>query len=221
MVLTSGGLDSVTALYDAALQHEVCLALSFDYGSKHNHRELPYAELHSHKLGVEHKVVALDFFADSFESSLLQTGKDIPDGSYAESNMKQTVVPFRNGIMISIAAGIAESRELDGLVIATHAGAHPLYPDCGVDFMNAMGTALKLGTYTRLELMLPFITWSKDEIVKRGFELNINLSETWSCYKGGEYHCGECGTCIERKSAFQEAGLKDPTVYLTEMEIRN
>jgi 7-cyano-7-deazaguanine synthase len=212
-VLVSGGMDSVAALYLAHTEYEVVGALSFDYGSKHNHKEIPMAEEHCRKLGLPHVVIRLDFINRLFKSALLQSGGSIPDGHYEELSMKQTVVPFRNGIMLAIAGGFAESHEAEGLVIAAHSGDHAIYPDCREEFMRAMGEALQLGTYAQVELLRPFIRNSKAEIARRGHELGVDFSRTWSCYKGGEQHCGVCGTCVERREAFLLAGLEDPTLY--------
>jgi 7-cyano-7-deazaguanine synthase len=127
--------------------------------------------------------------------------------------MKKTVVPFRNGIMLAIACGIAESRGAEGLVIAAHAGDHAIYPDCRESFMQSMAGAMREGTYARIELLRPFIHLDKAGIAKLGASLGVDYGKTWSCYKGGELHCGKCGTCVERIEAFQLAGLEDPTVY--------
>jgi 7-cyano-7-deazaguanine synthase len=215
VVLLSGGMDSVVALYDAAADsgQEVVGALSFDYGSKHNHREIPFAAYHSEKLNVPHRVIELGFVNELFESDLLQSGGDVPEGHYEEENMKATVVPFRNGIMLSIAAGYAESCGATGMVIAAHSGDHAIYPDCREEFMQSMGEAIRLGTYADVELLRPFISSRKEVIVARGAELGVDFSQTWSCYKGLARHCGKCGTCAERKEAFEIAGIEDPTVY--------
>jgi 7-cyano-7-deazaguanine synthase len=127
--------------------------------------------------------------------------------------MKQTVVPFRNGIMLSIAAGYAESIGANGLVIAAHSGDHAIYPDCREDFMSPMAEAITAGTYEKIEVLRPFIQMRKEDIAKRGGELEVDFHETWSCYKGGENHCGKCGTCVERIEAFRLAELVDPTIY--------
>lgn len=214
LVLVSGGMDSVAALYHAAGEHDVVGGLSFHYGSKHNDREIPFAQEHCAKLGVHHDTIPLSFMDDLFESDLLKSGGDIPEGHYEAENMRATVVPFRNGIMLSIAAGVAESREADGLVIAAHSGDHAIYPDCREEFMQAMGDAIQFGTYVNLELLRPFIAMRKEDIAARGHELGVDFSRTWSCYKGGETHCGKCATCVERREAFQIAGIEDPTEYL-------
>jgi 7-cyano-7-deazaguanine synthase len=215
VVLCSGGMDSVTALHWARTEHAVCAALSFDYGAKHNHREIPFAREHAAALGVRHEVVTLDFVARLFTSDLLTSGGAIPDGHYEEKVMKQTVVPFRNAILLSIACGFAESIEATGLVIAAHGGDHAIYPDCREDFMRAMGDAMRLGTYAGLSLLRPFIALNKGEIAATGARLGVDFARTWSCYKGGALHCGTCGTCVERREAFQQAGVPDPTIYLS------
>ena len=215
VVLLSGGMDSVVAFYHARAAHEVVAALSFHYGAKHNDREIPFAKWHAEVLGIEHLSIPLAFIGEHFDSDLLQNGGEIPKGHYEEQSMKRTVVPFRNGIMLSVAGGFAESRGANGLVIAAHAGDHAIYPDCREDFMRAMGDALRFGTYAEMELLRPFIAMTKAEIARRGHELGVDFSKTWSCYVGGEIHCGECGTCVERREAFVQAGIPDPTSYLT------
>lgn len=226
LVLLSGGMDSVTALYWAAREHEVVGTVSFDYGSKHNAKELPMAQWHADQLKVKHDVITLDFVNRLFASDLLKSGGDIPDGHYAEESMKRTVVPFRNGIMLSIACGLAESREAEALVIAAHSGDHAIYPDCREPFMQAMASAMKEGTYVGIELLRPFIDADKTEIARRGQAMGIDYARTWSCYKGGAIHCGTCGTCVERREAFMLAGIEDPTEYesleeLPKLGIRN
>jgi len=213
VVLCSGGMDSVTALHWARAQHRVVGALSFDYGAKHNAREIPFAAEQCAQLGVPHQVIRLPFVNELFASDLLQSGGAIPEGHYEASNMKQTVVPFRNAIMLSIATGYAESVGSEGLVIAAHGGDHAIYPDCREDFMRAMGTAMRLGTYAGLQLLRPFIAMNKGQIAAEGARLGVDYSRTWSCYKGGARHCGKCGTCVERREAFALAGLPDPTDY--------
>ena len=213
VVLLSGGMDSVTALYHANEEHEVVGALSFNYGSKHNHKEIPFAELHCSDLGIPQRTISLDFINELFNSDLLKSGGDIPEGHYEESNMKATVVPFRNGIMLSIAAGYAESMGAEGLVIAAHSGDHAIYPDCREEFMSSMGDAIGRGTYENVRLLRPFIDMRKEDIALRGQELGVDYTKTWSCYKGGDIHCGKCGTCVERREAFQIAKMEDPTEY--------
>lgn len=211
IIVLSGGMDSVTMLYEFA--SEIKVAVSFDYGSKHNAKEIPFAALHCQRLGIQHIVIPLDFMTRYFKSSLLMGGEDIPEGNYDDENMKSTVVPFRNGIMLSVAAGLAESHGLKRLFIANHFGDHAIYPDCRAGFIKAMSEAVSEGTYKHIRIEAPYTGINKTDIAKRGAKLGINYAETWSCYKGGEKHCGKCGTCMERKEAFREAGLTDPTIY--------
>ena len=213
VVLCSGGMDSVTALHWARAHHTLVAAISFDYGAKHNAREVPFAAEHAAKLGVRHELVTLDFVNRLFASDLLTSGGDIPEGHYEAANMKQTVVPFRNAVMLSIATGFAESAGAEGLVIAAHGGDHAIYPDCREAFMRAMGDAMRLGTYAGIALLRPFIAFTKGRIVADGAKLGVDFARTWSCYKGAAVHCGKCGTCVERREAFIEAGVPDPTVY--------
>jgi len=213
VVLLSGGMDSVTALHWARSEHEVVGAVSFDYGAKHNHREIPLAAWHCAQSGVKHDIIDLDFVNRLFASDLLKSGGDVPEGHYADETMKKTVVPFRNGIMLAIACGLAESREAEALVIAAHSGDHAIYPDCREPFMQGMATAMREGTYAKIELLRPFIHIDKAGIAKLGASLGVDYGKTWSCYKGGDLHCGKCGTCVERIEAFTLAGLDDPTVY--------
>ena len=213
IVLCSGGMDSVTALHWALREHTVVAAVSFDYGSKHNHREIPMAAEHARAGGIRHEVIQLDFVNRLFSSALLKSGGAIPEGHYASENMQQTVVPFRNAIMLSVACGLAESLGAEGLVIAAHDGDHTIYPDCREEFMRAMGEAMRLGTYAGVKLLRPFIEMDKGRIAALGAQLGVDFSRTWSCYKGGARHCGKCGTCVERREAFLQAGVIDPTDY--------
>jgi 7-cyano-7-deazaguanine synthase len=214
VVLLSGGMDSVTAFYQALQVHEVIAALSFDYGAKHHAKELPMAAWHCAQAAISHHIAKLDFIAQEFHSDLLNNGGTIPDGHYEEESMKRTVVPFRNGIMLAIAAGFAESHGAEGIVIAAHAGDHAIYPDCREEFLAPMGRAIEEGTYARIQLLRPFVFLDKAGIARQGAELGVDFAHTWSCYKGGEIHCGSCGTCVERREAFMLAGVADPTIYV-------
>ena len=211
VIVVSGGMDSVTLLYEK--KDEIALGISFDYGSNHNHNELPLAALHCQRLGIAHVVIPLGFVHQYFKSSLLESGESIPDGSYDEENMKSTVVPFRNGVMLAVAAGIAESNGLTKVLIANHGGDHTIYPDCRPEFIAAMDAAVEAGTFARVRVVAPYTNISKADIARRGRALGIDYAETWSCYKGGDVHCGTCGTCVERKEALREAGIEDNTKY--------
>ena len=207
----SGGMDSITLLYER--KDEIALGISFDYGSNHNAREIPFARLHCERLGIRHLVINLSFMHQYFKSSLLAGADEIPEGSYDDDNMKSTVVPFRNGIMLSIAVGIAESEGLTKVFIANHGGDHAIYPDCREEFIEAIDAASQAGTYEHVRILAPYTNITKTDIALRGKQLGIDYSETWSCYKGREVHCGKCGTCVERKQALREAGVEDTTQY--------
>ena len=211
VIIVSGGMDSITLLYDH--KDEIALGISFDYGSNHNAREIPFAKMHCERLGIKHITINLDFMHQYFKSSLLDGAEAIPEGHYADDNMKSTVVPFRNGIMLSIAIGIAESNNLDQVFIANHGGDHTIYPDCRPEFINAIDAAATAGTYNNVKVVAPYTKITKSDIARIGKKLGIDYTETWSCYKGGEVHCGKCGTCVERKEALAEAGIEDKTIY--------
>ena len=211
VIIYSGGLDSTTLLYEE--QQRIALAVTFDYGSNHAAREIACARHHCSLLGIGHVVIELAFMGRYFSSSLLSGAEAIPDGSYDDSNMHSTVVPFRNGIMLSIACGLAESRGLTRVLIANHGGDHAIYPDCRPQFVAAMDAAMRAGTYEGVRLAAPYTNLTKADLVRRGAALGIDYGKTYSCYRGGEHHCGTCGTCTERKEAFREAGIPDPTIY--------
>lgn len=211
LIILSGGMDSVTMLHEYA--NDIALAVTFDYGSNHAKREIEMAALNCKELGIEHIIIPLGFIHDYFKSSLLQGSDAIPEGHYTTENMRSTVVPFRNGIMLSIAAGIAESRGLYRVMIANHAGDHTIYPDCRHEFIEVMGDAISEGTEGKIGIFAPYTDISKTDIAKRGKAIGVNYTKTYSCYKGGEKHCGKCGTCVERIEALRDAGIEDLTEY--------
>lgn len=212
LAIVSGGMDSVTMLYE--LKNEVSHVLNFVYGSKHNARETIWAEYHADKLGKPFFKIDLQFIGNYFKSNLLQSGGEIPEGHYEDESMKQTVVPFRNGIMLSIAAGLAESLGCHGVAIANHFGDHAIYPDCRASFVEPMAKAIAEGTWERLVLFAPYTTISKRDIALKGQTLGVPYEKTYSCYKGRDLHCGRCGTCVERREALE--GF-DPTTYFSEL----
>lgn len=215
IVVLSGGMDSTAALGWAKQVggHEVVGCLSFWYGSKHNDREWESAQNVADHYDVRIQRARLDFVADTFKSDLLKTGGDVPEGHYADPSMKRTVVPFRNGIMLSIAAGYAESVGAEGIVLGNHFGDHAVYPDCRQEFIEPMAKAIEAGTYAKIQVLSPFVKATKTDIAKHGSMWGVPFGLTWSCYKGGRAHCGKCGTCVERIEAFKDAGIKDPTEY--------
>lgn len=205
VLVLSGGMDSTTMLYEYA--QEIALAVNFSYGANHNAREAACARENCRHLGIELIEIDLAFMGRYFESSLLSGAEAIPEGHYEDKSMRSTVVPFRNGIMLSIAAGLAESRGLKAVMIANHSGDHAIYPDCRDGFIKAMAGAIAEGTYESLELRAPYTSLTKGDICRRGAAIGVDYSLTYSCYKGGEKHCGRCGTCVERREAMLAAGL--------------
>lgn len=211
LIALSGGVDSTTLLYE--YREEVACAVGFDYGSKHNARELAAAKAICRELEIPYLIIPLAFIGEYFRSDLLLSGGEMQLGDYSEENMSSTVVPFRNGIMLSILAGLAESRDLQQVLIANHFGDHAIYPDCRESFVTPMGEAITAGTSNGVKLVAPYTTLTKAEIVARGTRLGVPYGKTYSCYQGGERHCGRCGTCRERHDAFVTNGLEDPTLY--------
>ena len=230
VVIYSGGLDSTVLLTQCKQEYDEVIALNFDYGSKHNFAEGVAARRITKMLEiilVEYDIPNVcrvtespkrRYFTDLLKSDLLKSGGEIPTEEYNAENMKSTVVPFRNGIMLALAAGFAESRGFDRIAIANHAGDHFLYPDCRINFIESYQGAVSRGTDRKVTLVAPFTQFTKAEIVKLGFEIGAPLELTWSCYKGEIYHCGLCGTCRERMDAFKLAGVSDPTEYNTTKE---
>ncbi len=214
VILLSGGMDSGVLLAWSRDRYEQIHGLYFDYGSKHTAREYRKAdELAQHYRAILTKI-DLPFIGELFSSSLLASGEDIPEGPYAETNISSTVVPFRNGIMLSIAAGYAENLHIPTVLIASHGGDHPIYPDCRPGFTAAMSKAARKGTFTGVSILAPFASYDKKRIAELGRKLAFDFRMTFSCYKGHEIHCGNCATCLERKAALGfDLGL-DPTEYI-------
>ncbi|KZL12597.1 7-cyano-7-deazaguanine synthase [Pseudovibrio axinellae] len=214
IVICSGGLDSVTLAYKVAREHELLGLVSFDYGQRHK-KELDYAAHAAKQLGVPHYILNMSQIGTHLSGSALTDDLDVPDGHYAEENMKVTVVPNRNAIMLSIGFGIAAAQQADAVAAAVHGGDHFIYPDCRPEFIKSFEAMQKLALagYADVSLYTPFVEISKGAIVTEGAKHNVPFEDTWSCYKGGEKHCGRCGTCVERREAFDLAGVDDPTDY--------
>lgn len=201
-------MDSTVLLY--RYRQEIKLAVTFSYGARQDRQEIECAKWNCARLGIEHLIIPLDFMGKYFRSSILEGGEDVPHGQYDEENMKSTVVPFRNGIMLSVAVGLAESRDLDTVLIANHAGDHTIYPDCRPGFISAIDNAAREGTFAGIRIVSPFCDITKRDIALLGKELGVPFEHTYSCYEGRPRHCGVCGTCNERKEALE--GF-DPTDY--------
>lgn len=218
VVVLSGGMDSATALYKAIDEGFEVSAISFNYGQRHL-KELDYAIQLCEKVGVNHSIVDLTSITRLISNSALTGDIEVPEGHYAQENMKLTVVPNRNMIMYAIAVGYAINSEAGVVFVGVHAGDHPIYPDCRPEFIRALDLASYLGNFGffvgNFQLVAPFINLTKADIVKLGNRLGVPYDLTWSCYKGGEKHCGKCGTCQERRESFILAGIADPTEYET------
>lgn len=215
VVVCSGGLDSVTLAYRIARESELAMLLSFDYGQKHR-KELEFATKAATALATAHKMIDLTSVGQELSNSALTGDQvDIPDGHYAEDNMRVTIVPNRNTIMLAVAFGLAANIEAQTVAIAVHGGDHFIYPDCRPGFIDSFQEMqrLALDGVANIELRAPFLNYSKSEIVFEGSELGVPFEDTWSCYKGDELHCGRCGTCVERQEAFDLAKVFDPTDY--------
>jgi len=208
LISLSGGMDSTDLLY--LHQNEIALAVSFNYGSNHNDREIEFAKLSCSKLGIPHQVIDLREAFVGIKSALTSGAEHIPEGHYSADNMKVTVVPFRNGIMDALLAGIADSNDLKKVLVASHFGDDAVYPDCRTDFNNAMADAMRLGTHNGIKLRAPFAKILKADIARLADAL-VPWEDTYSCYKGGQKHCGRCSTCVERLEALD--GLEDLTEY--------
>jgi len=212
VLILSGGMDSTTLLYD--LIHDGCEvhAITFNYNQRHNN-EIACAKKSCRALQVPHKIISLAVLNELAPSCLTRDDWDVPEGNYAEESMKQTVVPNRNMVFLSLAASYAIGIGARDLLYAAHAGDHTIYPDCRPAFVSAMATAFHLCDWNDIVLRVPYLYWTKTDIVKRGLTLGVDYSKTWTCYKGGKISCGKCGSCDERLAAFREAGAPDPLAY--------
>lgn len=219
IVLASGGLDSTVLAYLARDRFGPDVhMLSVDYHQRHR-KEIDYARITATRIGARFDVVDLTSVGILLSgSSLTDSGIDVPHGHYAEDSMRSTVVPNRNAIMLAVAFAVAVARNLDNVGTAIHAGDHFVYPDCRPAFAYAFQAMQDKATdgFGTPSLFMPFLNLGKHDIVQIGADLGVPFAATWSCYEGGEKHCGKCGTCVERREAFYLAGIDDPTAYATE-----
>ena len=214
LVVCSGGLDSVSLAYKVAGENELAGLVTFDYGQRHR-KELHFATTAAKQLDVRHDIIDIRAVGALLSGSALTDNVDVPDGHYAEQSMQITIVPNRNAIMMAIAFGVAASRDIDAVAAAMHGGDHYIYPDCRPEFLDAFAQmqSRALDGHNPTKLYTPFVSATKADIVAEGARFDTPFEETWSCYKGGNIHCGRCGTCVERQEAFDLAGVSDPTMY--------
>ncbi len=212
----NGGLDSVTLAYHLRAEGYTLHLLSFDYGQRHA-KELAYARRAADQLGAEHDTIDLSGLRRLLKGSALTDDIDVPEGHYAAENMAITVFPNRNAIMLSLAYGAAVAEHAEIVAAGFHGGDHFMYPDCRLAFVDAFEAMQRLAVegfgHPALRLYTPFLHLAKHDIVRIGAELTVPFEETWSCYRGDELHCGRCGTCVERKLAFRDGGVADPSHY--------
>lgn len=214
ILIYSGGLDSTVLLLKLLQDGHQVNALSINYGQRHA-RELEAAALICAELGVSHKTVNLSNLLPLLGgSSQTDPNIPVPHGHYAEENMKLTVVPNRNMLMLAVAGAYAISTKADQIAYAAHSGDHAIYPDCREEFVSPLAQALKNADWHQVDIVRPFLQMSKADIVREGSKFaSAILGMTYSCYEGNPMHCGLCGTCQERRVAFRDAGVPDPTHY--------
>jgi len=213
VVVFSGGMDSAALLVKLLAEERECLALTFNYGQRHA-REIEAAQTIAKMLNVRHRVADLRHLATFFgTNSLTSPDVPVPDGHYTEEKMKATVVPARNLVFLSIATAWALAEKCDSIAYGAHAGDHTIYPDCRPEFADALAKTILLADWRPVTLECPFVNLDKAAIASIGAKYNAPFALTWSCYKGGHFHCGRCATCVERREAFANAGIPDPTKY--------
>ncbi|WP_414476316.1 7-cyano-7-deazaguanine synthase QueC [Microvirga sp. M2] len=214
LIICSGGLDSVTLAHKVAAEQTLTRLVSFDYGQRHR-KELASAHACAVRLSVPHDIIDISAIGRLLTGSALTSGEPVPEGHYAEDTMRITVVPNRNAIMLAIAFGVAAAEQAEAVAAAVHGGDHFIYPDCRPDFVESFDIMQRhaLEGLANVTLYTPFVRQSKADIVREGARLGVPFADTWSCYQGGERHCGRCGTCVERREAFHLAGVADPTSY--------
>lgn len=217
VAVISGGLDSGVLAYHLRADGWQLRLVSFDYGQRHA-VELDFARALAGSLEVRHDVIDLRSAGALLSgSALTDESVEVPDGHYSDESMRSTVVANRNAIFAMVATGVAVAEGAGAVALGIHAGDHPIYPDCRPPFVDAAERLARVANEgfvpESFRLLAPFIAWSKADIVKRGDELGVPFATTWSCYRGGDVHCGTCGTCVERREAFELAGVADPTIY--------
>ncbi len=214
LLICSGGFDSVTLAHRLHTHGQLAALLCFDYGQRHK-KEIDAARRCAQRLAVPFILLDISSIGRQLSGSALTDDIEVPHGAYNEDNMQLTVVPNRNAIMLTIAFGVAAARKLDTVAIAVHGGDHFVYADCRPEFIDSMAAMqrLALAGQADIQLFAPYVETDKTAIARDAARYQVPVAETWSCYEGGELHCGRCGTCLERKDAMSKAGLSDPTLY--------
>lgn len=216
VVIYSGGMDSFTLLHRARAAGYEVHALSFNYGQRHV-RELECARAVCEQLGLPHKVVDMSPMSDLLSGSSLTDDIEVPEGHYEEDSMKSTVVPNRNMILIALATGYAASVGAQTVWFGAHGGDHAIYPDCRPEFVEKMDAVCQIANYEPVRVEAPYMALDKGEILAEGLGMNLDYSQTWTCYNGRDAACGRCGSCVERLEAFAAHGLRDPLPYEVEV----
>ncbi|MFQ3175832.1 MAG: 7-cyano-7-deazaguanine synthase [Psychromonas sp.] len=213
VVIYSGGMDSFTVLHKAMQQGLSPYALTFDYGQRHI-KEIEVARKVCEELGVHHKVIDISAINQLIGgSSLTDSSIDVAQGHYQQENMKSTVVPNRNMILLSLAIGYAVSLGAEQVYYGAHSGDHEIYPDCRPIFVEKMNDVAAVANYEKVEIFSPYLNNNKSGILKDGMAMGLDYSKTWTCYNGREKACGKCGSCVERLEAFATNGINDPIEY--------
>lgn len=212
VVIYSGGMDSFTILHKALQDGFELFPLTFDYGQKHS-KEIGYARKVCDELGLPHRIIDITAINQLLQSSSLTSDKDIPEGHYAADNMKSTVVPNRNMILLSLAIGYAVDIGASRVFYGAHSGDHAIYPDCRPEFVHAMNAVSKIANYDPVEIVTPYLNGDKISILRDGLGMGLDYSKTWTCYNGRERACGKCGSCVERLEAFSLNNAQDPLQY--------
>jgi len=212
VLILSGGMDSATLAYHLIEKDHTIYAVTFNYSQRHK-KEIDSAIKIAKHLNISHTILDISNIGMLLKGSSLTDDIPTPHGHYTAENMKLTVVPNRNAIMLSIAYGIAVSLKYDMVAIGVHAGDHHIYPDCRENFIHAIEHSLQIGNESNITIYAPYLTYDKTDIAEEGAKLSVPYQDTWTCYEGGENHCGLCGSCNERKEAFKLANVKDVTEY--------
>lgn len=212
VVIYSGGMDSFTVLHKALQAGKEVYALSFNYGQRHV-KELEFARSVCQELGINHKAVDISAINQLLTGSSLTDDIAIPEGHYTADNMKSTLVPNRNMILLSLAVGYAVAIGADEIYYGAHSGDHFIYPDCRPEFVQKMHEVCQIANYEPISIVSPYLTQTKIDILADGLKMQLDYSKTWTCYNGREKACGKCASCQERLEAFRLNNVMDPIAY--------